>query len=195
MRKQLWMDLDSIFPDDFIEEDQIVTIIREHWLDIDYRINSDRSIDVYGNVKFPDFASFLTELPLKFNQVHGDFDITALVNLTTLKGGPVEVGGTFNCAYTNIKTLEYAPKLACKMVFDNNIKSLSTNWNCDYKQVHIIFRSSNPVDGLPSAIIEHVEDLPTILKYQNYFEVWNNDGSFNEKEFNDLIAEIKEGLG
>lgn len=188
------MDLHSIFPDDLVEEDEIRTIIREHWLDFDFRINDDRSINVYGDVKFPEFASFLRQLPLQFRYVSGDFDCSALVNLNTLKGSPFEVGGTFNCAYTNIKTLEYAPKLACKMVFDNNIKSLSTNWNCDYKQVHIIFRSSNPVDGLPSVILEHIEFLPTVLKYQNYFDTWNDHHCFNEQGFNDLIAEINEGL-
>lgn len=188
------MNFDSIFPDDLIEEDDIGAIIREHWLNLDYTINDDRSIDVYGDVKFPDFASFLKELPLNFNKVSGDFDCSALVKLTTLKGAPVEVGGTFNCAFTNIKSLEYAPKKAGTLVCDN-IPSLSTgNVNCDFSHVRILCRENNPVNGLPSTILQHIKSLPTILKYQSYFELWSGDHSFNAKGFNDLIAEINEGL-
>lgn len=187
------MNLDYIFPANFVGEDEIDVIIREHWLAIDYSINDNRSIDVYGDVKFPEFASFLKELPLQFNKINGDFDCTALVNLTSLKGSPFEVLGSFNCSYTNIKSLEFAPKKAEKLVFDNTIKSISTNSNCDFKQVHMLVRDSNPIEGLPSIILHYVEYLPTILKYQNYFEVWDNY-SLNEKGFASLITEIEEGL-
>ena len=190
------MNLDSIFPSNFLEQDCVHAIIRDHWLVLDYTVNIDNSIDVQGSVKFPEFASFLTELPLKFNKVSGDFDCSALINLTTLKGAPVEVGGIFNCAYTNIKSLRYAPKRAAKLVFDNTIGSLSVGWDCDFKQVHMLFRYSNPDNGLPSVILQHIESMPTILKYQNYYEVWNDNfpHSFNQEGFNNLIAEINEGL-
>lgn len=189
------MNLDSIFPDDLTEEDEIRTIIREHWLDFDFRINDDRSIDVYGDVKFPEFSSFLRQLPLQFRHVSGDFDCSFLVNLTTLKGSPIEVGGTFNCASTSVQSLEYAPKSAEKLVFDNTIKSLSTNCNCDFKLVHMLVRNSNPVEGLPKTILQNMAHMPIVFKYQNYYDVWNNnDGLFNEQEFNSLITEIKEGL-
>lgn len=46
------------FLDDFIEENDIHAIIRDHWLVIDYKINKDLTIDVLGDVKFPEFASF-----------------------------------------------------------------------------------------------------------------------------------------
>lgn len=188
------MNLDYIFSANLVGEDEIDAIIREHWLAIDYRINDDRSIDVFGDVKFPEFASFLRELPLQFNKIIGDFDCSALVNLTTLKGSPFKVLGSFNCGYTNIKSLEFAPKKAEKLIFDNTIKSIATNSNCDFKQVHMLLRDSNPVHGLPSIIFQHIEYLPTILKYQNYFEVWNEDYSFNKSGFENLIAEIDEGL-
>jgi hypothetical protein len=188
------MNLDSIFPDNFLEPDCVHAIIRDHWLVLDYTVNIDQSIDVQSDVKFPEFASFLTELPLKFNKVSGDFDCSALQNLTTLKGCPSEVGGTFNCSYTAIASLKHAPKRAAKLIFDNTIGSLSVDWNCDYKQVHMLVRDSNPVAGLPSVLLEHIEFLPTVLKYQNYFELWNDHHCFNEQGFNDLIAEINEGL-
>lgn len=188
------MNLDSIFPSNFLEPDCVHAIIRDHWLVLDYTVNIDQSIDVRGDVKFPEFASFLTELPLKFNKVSGDFDCSALQNLTTLEGGPAEVGGTFNCSYTAIASLKHAPKRAAKLIFDNTIGSLSVDWNCDYKQVHMLVRDSNPVAGLPSVLLEHIEFLPTVLKYQNHFELWNDHHCFNEQGFDDLIAEINEGL-
>jgi hypothetical protein len=89
------MNLDSIFPGTFLEPDCVHVIIRDHWLVLDYTVNIDQSIDVRSDVKFSEFASFLTELPLKFNKVSGDFDCSALQNLTTLKGCPSEVGGTW----------------------------------------------------------------------------------------------------
>ncbi|OCB75552.1 hypothetical protein B0A79_23865 [Flavobacterium piscis] len=191
------MNLDSILQDDFmVKENEIDAIIRSYWIVIigNYTINIENTVDVLGSVRFPDFASFLTELPLQFNLVSGDFDCSALVNLTSLKGVPIQVGGTFNCAYTNIRSLNYAPRSAQKLIFDNTIKSLSTNCNCDFNQVQIIWRNSNPLDSFPSTILEYAAFLPTILKYQTYFEVWNADYSFNEPGFENLIADIEEGL-
>lgn len=192
------MDLEPIFPYDLLaEQNDVHAIIRDHWLVLDYTLNKDNSVNVQGDVRFPDFASFLTELPLQFNKVSGNFDISKLVNLTTLKGSPVEVGGVFNCTYTNINSLNYAPKKASKLIFDNTLRSLSTgNLNCNFDQVSILFINSNPVDGLPSVIIKYSDFLPTIFKYQTYFEVWDdaNNNPFNESKFSDLIAEITEGL-
>lgn len=192
------MDLEPVFPYDLLaEQNDVHAIIRDHWLVLDYTVNKDNTVNVKGDVKFPDFASFLTELPLKFNKVSGNFDISTLVNLTTLKGSPIEVGGFFNCAYTNIKSLNYAPKKASKLIFDNTLPSLSTgNFNCNFDQVSILFINSNPVDGLPSVIIKYSDFLPTIFKYQSYFKVWDdiNDDPFNQDGFEELIAEITEGL-
>jgi hypothetical protein len=189
------MDLDSGFPYDFIEKDRIETIVSDHWLNFDYRINSDHTIDVIGDVVFPDFASFLTELPLRFNYVSGNFDCSRLVNLSSLKGSPVHVHGTFNCAFTKITSLEYVPESAGVLVFDNNISSLATgNRNCKFNHVHMLMINSNPQNSLSREIINNKEYFPLILKYQNYFDVWDDNGAFNARGFDMLIAEIKEGL-
>tara|TARA_B100000497_G_scaffold108145_1_gene126144 strand:+ start:972 stop:1568 length:597 start_codon:yes stop_codon:yes gene_type:complete len=71
-----------------------------------YTINDDGSIDVDGDVSFINLG--LTELPLKFNKVSGDF-YCAHNNLTTLKGCPIEVGEIFNCNYNELTSLEYSP--------------------------------------------------------------------------------------
>ena len=71
-----------------------------------YTINDDGSIDVDGHVSFSNLG--LTELPLKFNKVSGDF-YCGKNNLTTLKGCPIEVGEIFNCNYNELTSLEYSP--------------------------------------------------------------------------------------
>lgn len=194
MIKEFYMGLDFDFPDNIAIEHEVEAIIRDHWLNFDYKINDDRSIDVIGDVVFPDFASFLTVLPLRFNNVSGNFDCSRLVNLKSLTGSPVHVHGIFNCAFTKITSLEYAPESAETLIFDNNLESLSTgNRNCKFNHVHILIINSNPVNGLSDQIVNNSEYLPVILKYQNYFEVWK-DGLFNLEGFHVLILEIKEGL-
>lgn len=186
----------SIFSNDG-EEDEIYAIIQDHWLDISSKItiNADRSIDVLGDVRFPVFANFLTELPLKFNKVTGDFDCSALENLNNLKGSPVEVGGTFNCAYTNIKSLKYAPKYAANLIFDNSLESFFTgNLDCNYERVQVQSRNNYPVNEIMLRFLENVDYIPLLLKYQYYFEVWNEDEGFDIIGFENLFSAVKDGL-
>ena len=72
----------------------------------DYTINDDDSIDVNDHVNL--FNLVLTELPLKFNKVSGNFYCKGN-KLTTLKGSPIEVGETFNCSYNELTSLEHSP--------------------------------------------------------------------------------------
>ena len=71
-----------------------------------YTINDDGSIDVDGDVNLDNRG--LTELPLDFNKVTGDF-YCVHNKLTTLKGSPKYVGG-FYCNVNNLTSLEYSPK-------------------------------------------------------------------------------------
>ena len=72
-----------------------------------YTINDDGSIDVDDHVSFMNLG--LTELPLKFNKVSGDF-YCSKNKLTTLKGSPIEVGESFRCSYNELTSLEFAPQ-------------------------------------------------------------------------------------
>ena len=71
-----------------------------------YTINDDGTIDVDGNV----YLSFndLTELPLRFNKVTGNFNCGGN-NLTTLKGCPRWIGGYFYCGHNDLTSLEFSP--------------------------------------------------------------------------------------
>jgi hypothetical protein len=71
-----------------------------------YTINDDGSIDVNGDVNLSWLG--ITELPLRFNKVTGDF-FCSHNNLTSLKGCPRWVGGFFNCIYNQLTSLEFSP--------------------------------------------------------------------------------------
>ena len=91
-----------------------------------YTINSDGSIDVNGGVYFNN--NTLTELPLKFNKVYGDFCCSDS-NLTTLKNSPKYVNGHFDCSYNELTNLNFLPE-KIKQSFDcsnNKLTSLKSN--------------------------------------------------------------------
>ena len=96
-----------------------------HGISNNYTINPDGSIDVDGefdnNVSFdpsrssstklrynPSKKNKLTELPIKFNKVGGDFKCNNN-ELTTLEGAPKEVGGDFKCNENKLTSLEGGP--------------------------------------------------------------------------------------
>ena len=79
----------------------------------DYTINTDGSIDVDNHVFLGTYdlnadIGYLSELPLNFNKVTGDFYCNEHV-LTTLKGSPKWVGGSFYCNDNALTSLEYSP--------------------------------------------------------------------------------------
>ena len=71
-----------------------------------YTINDDGSIDVDGGVYL--LNKGLTELPLTFNKVSGNFDCD-YNRLTSLKGCPRWVGGYFDCNNNKLTSLEFSP--------------------------------------------------------------------------------------
>lgn len=96
-----------------------------------FKILSDNSVDVFGDVKLSGRLTNLVKLPLNFNVVEGDFDVsdnelTSLEGcpikvgksffahkneLYSLKGGPKEVGGSYIVLHNNITSLQYSPTL------------------------------------------------------------------------------------
>lgn len=71
-----------------------------------YKINSDGSIDVDGNLTI--IYRNLYTIPIKFNKVSGDFDCS-LNNLISLENSPIEVGGDFICDFNRLKSLVGSP--------------------------------------------------------------------------------------
>ena len=72
-----------------------------------YTVNDDGTIDVAEDI----YISYkgLTELPLRFNKVSGNFDCSNN-QLTSLKGNPRWIGGYFNCTNNRLTSLEFSPE-------------------------------------------------------------------------------------
>ena len=74
-----------------------------------YTINSKGVIDVDGYVDL--YNKDFKELPYKFGEVKGFFDLEECVNLISLKNCPDEVGLFFRCGYSpKLDSLEGCPK-------------------------------------------------------------------------------------
>jgi hypothetical protein len=107
-----------------------------------YTINGDGSIDVVGDVWLDNKG--LTELPLTFNKVSGNF-ICSTNELTTLKGSPRWVGGFFSCNHNQLTSLEFGPDYITLDYFCTNNK-LVDNY-CE-TEIGISFCTTLKQDGL-----------------------------------------------
>ena len=70
-------------------------------------LNSNSSYDVDGDVNLSEMD--LTELPMKFGKVHGNFSCSNN-KLTSLVGSPIEVNGGFYCYNNKLTSLIGCPK-------------------------------------------------------------------------------------
>ena len=107
-----------------------------------YTINPDGSIDVVGNVNF--FNKGLTELPLTFNRVSGDFDC-GNNRLTSLKGCPRWIEGDFWCSNNRLTSLEFSPDYVGGYL-DCRYNPLTDNY-CD-TEIGGRFYTTSEQDGL-----------------------------------------------
>jgi hypothetical protein len=144
--------------------------IKTNWNEI--TIHADGSIDVSANHVGINNKN-ITELPVQFNTTTHNF-LCEANGLTTLKGCPSVVGRHFSCEHNKISTLHYCPKLTpgFRYNFDNNNLP-----EIVYKR--LLFPDNHDIINL-------------FVKYQDYYGVWDN--GFNENGFNDLMADIDEGL-
>lgn len=175
-----------------------------------YEINNDGSIDVDDNVSLYDRG--FDRLPIKFNKVNGffkcyhnalttlegcpveiayDFDCS-YNNLSSLEFGPVVVGGGYNCAHNNITSLQGAPS-EVKYEFKAIVNELTS---LEYAPKNVgrnyYFAENNLPSVFTKDFMRDQDKLKIFIKYQDHFDVWDN--GFNEQGFNDLMAEIEEGL-
>ena len=109
---------------------------------INYTINDDGTIDVNGNVNLCNIK--LTEIPLTFNKVSGDFDC-GVNKLTSLKGSPRWIGGGFYCDHNILTSLEFSPDYVGGSFWCNN-NQLTDNY-CDV-EIGGYFHTTLEQDGL-----------------------------------------------
>ncbi len=115
------------------------------WLDkykiTNYTINDDLSVDTNGsvNLSFGDLAG----IPIKFNEVNGDFYCHDN-QLTSLNGSPKEVKGDFWCFNNHLTSLSGSPKEVHGyfLCYNNQLTSLKgcprevNGWfDCSYNEL------------------------------------------------------------
>jgi hypothetical protein len=170
------------------EKDRIDLICKEY--DIDrYEINSDGSIDVSGDVDLTRIG--LDYLPLNFNKVSGSFCCNDN-DLTSLSGSPVTVGGDFDCSINGLTSLEGSPITVGGYYSCFHNKLTSTYSGDTDIEVSGLVRSN--FNYLPQEMVDNLDHIKLILKYQRHFYIWNDDLTLNVENFKDLIAEIEDGL-
>ncbi len=128
----------------------------------DFTINSDGTIDVDGSVHLDYYI--LTELPLKFNKVSGNFNCGE-TGLTTLDGSPKEVGGFFYCYKNKLTSLEGGP-----------IK-VSRGFDCSNNKLTSLKGSPKEIGGnfyCSNNKITSLEFGPEVIK-NGIYSVQNND--------------------
>ena len=116
----------------FLESKQDIHSICKRYNITNYTINKDGSIDVDGDVNLNEKK--LTELPLNFNLVTGDF-FCHVNQLKTLERAPKLISGSFYCGDNKLTTLEYAPK------------SIGGYFDCSYNQLTTLEGAPKSVGG------------------------------------------------
>lgn len=96
----------------------------------DYDIRDDLSVSVDGDLSIK--GNNISQLPVNFHAVTGSFYVSGL-GLTTMKGCPRIVGGTFNASHNKIRTLEYAPHY----VGQSMLMHANKNFNCHNAHQHL----------------------------------------------------------
>lgn len=144
----------------------------------EFSILKDNSVDVHQDVRLKDKLVNLVKLPLKFNEVDGDFDISDN-QLTSLEGCPKKVTGSFLAFKNEISSLKGAPKEVggSFIVLQNNIGSLKFSPSI-VKEDYIC--SHNPLkelDGL-NVVLGHVFTGVYLPKVKNQKYVYNGVATY-----------------
>ena len=166
-------------PSNLEEEKEKVRNLCNYYKIKNFIIHNDLSVDVNGSV---DLSSYflkannippITQIPIKFFKVSGDFTTSTDMNhgsmvgdlwignqfannLTSLKNAPAFVGGSFECERNNLYSLIYAPlevrgiKFNCRI---NRISSLQyspttlRDFNCSQNHITSLLGIQRTING------------------------------------------------
>ena len=92
-----------------------------------WELNSNGEVDVV-NWSVSMYGMNLTEIPVKFGRVRGDF-LCYENQLITLKNAPTSVEGSFSCSNNKLTSLEFAPKNIGELIYcyNNNLTNYFKN--------------------------------------------------------------------
>ena len=130
----------------FQSEEEVRRICEKYDI-MNWSINSEGLVDVDGDVDFHTNAERynsipLSEIPLKFGHVSGDFDC-ASNQLTSLQGAPQFVGGDFNCASNQLVNLVGSPRKVEGSFFCGDNKLISLEGVPEYVDGHFYCVDNN----------------------------------------------------
>ena len=180
-----------------------------HGISNNYTINPDGSIDVDDNVSFdpsrssstklrykPSKKNKLTELPIKFNKVGGNFYCNDN-ELTTLEGAPKEVGRDFDCHNNQLTSL-----VGCPEVIGGNI-NCRFNKITDFKGVSEFFEGlfyceGNPIEEIYTLFLQEdsINDSKCIQWINEFDVIQGNKVVLDrlEEVFHQLGMDIPENI-
>ena len=121
-------------------------------------------------------------------EVGGDF-FCYTNKLTSLEGSPREVGGNFYCYNNKLTSLEGGPKEVGVNFYCYNNKL--TSLKGAPRKVGGFDCSDNNLPKLFTKYINGESYWKDILKWQEDYSIWRNDGSLDEYRFKELIKDIE----
>jgi len=150
-------------------------------------IGSPRNI----NGMFSCGVNKLTSLEGAPDTVGGNFECYDNV-LSSLLGGPHTVSGTYSCWSNNgISSMVGIAHTICGGFYGTN-ENFTSTYSGD---IDIEFTGKfHTGHTLPQLLLDNLEHIKMILKYQRHFEIWNDDLTLNNEKFQVLLDEIKDGL-
>ncbi len=190
--------------DEFSESHNKIKALCEQYKIQNYHITRNNKVNVNGSVWLGKLD--LTEIPIPFGQINGDFDcsnnqLTSLKNcpftvmgnlyvsnnqLTSLDGCAQSVGMNFNCSANNLTSLYGGPMKVGK--------SYNFSYNTYLKSLGGITTEANGYTSmgnfkLPEEITKYNRYITQIIKNQYKFSIWDGK-DLNINNFNKLIQDL-----
>jgi hypothetical protein len=166
-----------------------------------YTINEDGTVDVNGDVDLS--YKKLTEIPIKFGIVKGDFFINSN-NLLSLKNSPREVTGDFFCINNeNLTSLKGGPKSAKNYYcYECGLKSLegapnevTGRFNCSYNKNLTSLKDGPKIVKIYNCSycnLTSLEGAPKVTQ-SFYCSKQINGREFTEEEVRE-VCDVKNGI-
>lgn len=118
-------------------------------------------------------------------------------NINTLIGASREVQGVFHVGGNKLNNLIGIPLKVGSLYIDDTLTSTFSGYeDCEVRKSVLIINQepSKFQKRLPRILLRHENKLPIILKYQRFFEIWNEDFSLHPANFDEFLDEIEDGL-
>jgi hypothetical protein len=178
---------------EFLQEPKAIKV----WLDkmgienATIRYDNERDsmvVDVAGSVDLDKKLGDLTQLPVQFGHVDGDFHCYSN-QLTSLNGAPQTVGGSFFCFSNNLTSLEGAPQIV-GVDFDTSSNQLTSLKGAPQTVGGDFYCTINPIKNL-SGIGEIGGDcvrIPSDLPSFGIAEKGSYDGELKGHDYLEVVG-------